>query len=282
MKTLLQVLAGSSDTLSKAGIDASRREAEILLGDFLSMSRTDLYLNFERPLETAEVEEFAKRIARRVEMEPTAYIHGSVSFYDLTLKVNPSVLIPRMETEILVDRIVKDLKTIDLEGKIFLDLCTGSGCIGLAVKSCFPKLHVILSDLSEHSLAVAKENGAAHKLDVEFLQGDLLDPLKGQKVDFIACNPPYVSEAEYCHLSPEVSRFEPKTALIGGETGIEFYVRLEREIPHVLCSPGKVWFEIGNEQGKAVLELFSGGSWKNGACFKDWAGHDRFILVERE
>lgn len=282
MMTLLQMITATSDQLTKAGIDSSRREAEILIGDFLSMSRTELYLNFDRPFEEGEVEELGKRVARRGGMEPAAYIHGSIVFYGLTIKVNPLVLIPRMETEILVDLIVKDLGKMDLEGKTFLDLCTGSGCIGLAIKSRFPAMRVILSDLSEESLAVAKENALHHQLDVEFLQGDLLNPLEGQKVDFIACNPPYVSEIEYDQLSPEVSRFEPKAALIGGKTGLEFYVRLEREIPSFLRSPGKVWFEIGNSQGKAVLDLFSGEFWKNSACLKDWAGHDRFILVERE
>lgn len=282
MITLLEVLVDASDAFAKAGIESSRREAEILLGDFLSMSRTDLYLNFDRPIEYSEMEAFHQRLVRRKGMEPSAYIHGSLQFYGLTLNVNRSVLIPRQETEILVDTIVKDLQKIDLEGKTFLDLCAGSGCIGLAIKRSFPHLHVILSDLSESALAVAKENARSQKLDVTFLQGDLLNPLKGHTIDFIACNPPYISEEEYENLSPEVSGFEPKTALLGGKTGLEFYIRLEKEMPHVLSSSGKVWLEIGCSQGKAVLDLFSAEIWKNVTCHKDWAGHDRFILVEKE
>jgi release factor glutamine methyltransferase len=276
------MLASSSGALAEAGIQAPRREAEILFGDFLAMSRTDLYLNFDRPLEEGEIEELQKRLVRRIEMEPSAYIHGSVQFYNLTLKVNPSVLIPRQETEILVDMIIKDLQKRELEGKTFLDLCTGSGCIGLSIKKALPHLQVILSDISEASLDVAKENASIHQLDVTFLKGDLLHPLKDQKIDFIACNPPYVSESEYELLSPEVSLFEPKLALVGGKTGLEFYIRLEQEMPKILRSFGKVWLEIGNSLKKGVLDLFSKKIWKNVACLEDWAGLDRFILVEKE
>lgn len=282
MKTLLQTLVASTDALKKAGIESCRREAEILMGDFLSMSRTDLYLNFERPFDEAEIKEMEKRLGRRIANEPSAYIQGSVDFYDLTLKVTPAVLIPRQETEILVDRIIKDLKKQDITGKTFLDLCSGSGCIGLSIKYAFPSLNVILSDVSEAALAVARESAEMNNIDVTFLQGDLLEPLQDRKVDFIACNPPYVSEGEFKVLDPEVSLFEPKVALVGGETGLEFYVRLAQEIPNVLNSPGKIWLEIGNSQGKAVLDLFSGKNWKTSACLQDFAGHDRFILVEIE
>lgn len=279
MKTLLEILNLSSDYLNKTGIESPRREAEILLSDYFSMNRTEIYLNFDRPLEEKEIVDLRERVKRRGAKEPSAYIHGSVSFFGLNLSLNPSVLIPRQETEILVDLIVKDLKKKEMKGKTFLDLCCGSGCVGLAIKKHLPELEVILSDISPEAILVAKENALKNQVEVHFLQGDLLEPLKGRKVDFIACNPPYISEEEFTLLSPEVSLFEPKTALVSGSSGLEFYSRLEKEIPKVLEPSGKIWFEIGATQGKAVLDLFSGQNWKNVACLKDWAGHDRFVTV---
>lgn len=282
VKTVAEILKLSTDYLQGQGLESPRKEAEYLLSEFLNMNRLDLYLNFERPLEDDELDRIRARLKRRGKGEPGQYIHGSVHFYELDLMVDSSVLIPRPETEILVDHIVKALKMENLEGKKCLDLCSGSGCIGLSLKNKFSGLSVYLSDLSESALAVAKKNAETNHLVVSFSQGDLFEPLLDQKFDYIICNPPYISLKEYDELSAEVREFEPKLALVGGVSGFEFYERLSEELPGYLNSKGRVWLEIGTGQGQKVLDLFSGPSWAIRKLEKDWAGHDRFILLERE
>ena len=282
MKIVSEILKVSTDYLLKQGLENPRREAEFLLSEFLNMSRLDLYLNFDRPLDQRELDLFRERLKRRGKGEPAQYIHGSLPFYGLNLVVDPSVLIPRPETEILVDHMVNALKSEDLNGKKCLDLCSGSGCIGLSLKSKFPDLSVHLSDISEKALAIAKKNAEMNHLAACFSQGDLFEPLSGQTFDYIVCNPPYISMKEYQELSPEVREFEPRLALVGGDTGYEFYERLSRALPGFLSPKGRVWLEIGTGQGRAILDLFSGSPWKLAKLEKDWAGHDRFILLERE
>ena len=282
MKTVSQILQLSTDYLLGKGLESPRREAEFLLSEFLNMNRLDLYLNFERPLELLELDSFRERLKRRGTGEPGQYIHGSTQFYGLTLFVDSAVLIPRPETEVLVDLIVQELKLENSEGKTCLDLCSGSGCIGLSLKSSFPQLSVNLSDISEKALAVAKKNAEHNQLDVGFFQGDLFLPLNCQKFDYIVCNPPYISLNDYHALSHEVKEFEPKLALLGGDSGYEFYERLSESLLLHLNPKGKVWLEIGTGQGQAVLDLFPESEWAVRRLKKDWAGHDRFILLERE
>lgn len=282
MKTLLEIVKLCEEFLAKQGISSPKREAELLVSGALHISRLDLYVNFERPLTEEELELIRARLKRRGQGEPLPYIEGSLEFYRCNLTVNSSVLIPRQETEVLVDKIVKELKFLDLKGKRFLDLCTGSGCIGLAIKKEFPDLEVILSDISDEALRVAQENAKRNQLQVRLLHGDFFAPLKLERVDFIACNPPYISEEEYLKLSPEVSRFEPTLALKGGDDGLKFYKKLKEELPRHLYPQGKVWLEIGAAQGQAVSALFSGPIWKKVLLEKDWSGHDRFISLEFE
>lgn len=277
VKTILEILTLSTDYLTKQDMESPRREAELLLAEFLGLRRMDLYLDFERPLQDKEVELFRDRLKRRGHGEPGQYIHGSVSFYGLDLRVTPAVLIPRPETEILVDKIVAELASKDMKGKKCLDLCTGSGCIALALKQRFPELEVTAADISEDAVKLAQENAASYSLDVQFVQGDFLTPFHLKKFDYIISNPPYISAVEYHALPHEVRGFEPKQALLAGETGLEFYQKLSNELPLHMNSKGKVWFEIGAAQGPAVLSLFPGARLE-----KDWAGHDRFISLEFE
>lgn len=277
MKTLLEILKLSSDFLAQNGIEESRREAENLFADALGLKRMELYLNFEKPLTDHELRDLRSRLKRRAAKEPAQYIQGSVEFYGCQISINSAVLIPRQETEILADIIAQDLVKQDLKGKSLLDLCTGSGCLGLALKKRFPELETFLSDISEAALSVAKQNGSQNNLQVTFLQGDLLAPLT-QKVDFIVCNPPYIAQSEYEQISPEVRDFEPRQALLAGTTGLEIYQRLQKELPSHLHPQGKVWLEIGASQGAAVCSLFA--DWKV-QLQKDWAGHDRFVILEK-
>lgn len=282
MKTLLEVLNLSTDFLAKEGIESPRREAENLICDALQIKKMQLYLEFDRPVEEKELALLRNYLKRRSKGEPAAYIHGKVEFYGCTLEVNPHVLIPRQETEILVDMIAKELEGQDLQGKKLLDLCSGSGCIGLSLKKKLPELEVVLSDFSSKALETAKKNGSLNQVQVSYIQGDLLAPFKNEKFNYIVCNPPYISQKDYESLSKEVLHFEPKEALLAGSTGLEYYERLNRDLPSHLTPSGRVWLEIGEKQGSSILNLFNQPHWKQKQVIKDWAGKDRFISLEIE
>lgn len=281
-QTLLEILKLSTNYLSARGIQSARRAAEELLSDALGMPRLDLYLNHDRPLTPVELQCCRERLQRRGMGEPGAYIHGSVEFFGCQLHVTSAVLIPRPETELLVDRIVKELKQEPVEDKTLWDLCTGSGCLAIAIKRQLPDLHVVASDLSEQAIEIAKKNARLNEVEIEFRQGDLLAPFQGQQADFVVSNPPYVTEAEYQQLDREVKEFEPRLALVGGKRGTEYYELLAEQLPFYLKSSAKVWFEIGTGQGDALKQLFAKTPWKRQRLDRDWSGHDRFFSLEIE
>lgn len=282
MKPLGEVLAMSAQFLKEKNCARFRRVAEELIGHALQLKRLDLYMQFDRPMVEKELEVLRALLKRAAKGEPVEYITGEVSFYHCAIAVTQDVLIPRPETEILVDLAFKQLKTLSLAGKAAWDLCTGSGCIGIAVKKACPEMAMTLSDISEKALAVASGNAQRNDVQVELALGDLLDPFKGRKADVIFCNPPYVTSKEYLTIDRSVKDFEPQAALVGGEDGLAFYRRLKEELPSLLNPQAKVFFEIGTGQGNALLELFSGPRWKGGRVEKDWAGHDRFFFLEFE
>lgn len=282
MKTILEILTLSSDYLSQKGIHNSKLQAEYLMGDVLNLSRIQLYQQFDRPLTEKELDICRQRLARRVKGEPLQYIHGEVEFYGCKILLNPHVLIPRQETEILVDKVVRQLENVDLKGKKLWDVCCGSGCIGIALKKKFPDLEVTLSDISPDALLVAKENAALNQVDIEFLQGDLLDPFVGRHVDYFICNPPYIAEYEFPSLDREVRDFEPKMALISGSSGLEIFQRLAIELKNVLKPLGRGWFEMGHAQGPAIYDLFIKAGWTFCTVEKDWSSKDRFFFLENE
>lgn len=268
MKTLFEIIQHAEQFLAKRGIERPRREAEEVIADVLGVRRIDLYMQFDHPLSESELSKLRSPILRRAQHEPAAYIAGTVQFAGLTLRVTPDVLIPRPETEILVEKIAETLDQQELEGKVLWDMCCGSGCIGHALKKKFPALTVVLSDLSERALAVARQNGK----DVLFKHGDLFTPFQGETCDFFICNPPYVTEEEYVHLTPEV-KAEPKMALIGG---LSFYKRIATQLPSYMNPGGMAWLEMGSGQGEDIKKIFN----NRGCVEEDWAGHDRFFFLE--
>ncbi|MCC5832313.1 MAG: peptide chain release factor N(5)-glutamine methyltransferase [Chlamydiales bacterium] len=270
MMTLLDVIRRSEAFLKERGIERPRREAEEVIADALGVRRIDLYLRFEHPFTQEELAKLREPVLRRAAREPAAYIARRVSFCDLSIRVTPDVLIPRPETEILVEKIAETLKNRTIEGKTLWDMCCGSGCIGHALKRKFPSLNVVLSDLSEKALAVARQNGEG----VVFKQGDLFAPFEGEKCDFFVCNPPYVTEEEYADLAPEV-KAEPKMALVGG---LSFYKRIADRLFDFLNPRGIAWLEIGSGQGEDIKKIFNG----RGRIENDWAGHTRFFFLERD
>lgn len=280
MKSLLEILKAAQQYLLDKKISFSKREAELLLAHVLSLQRMDLYLQYDRPLTKEEVDEYRRLIKRRGNNEPIAYIIGSVPFFGALIEVSKNVLIPRQETELLVDLIANRLSKIDLSNKVLIDVCTGSGCIAVSLKKRFPSLRVIGIDLSKEALETARKNALLNQVEVEFLEGDGLNPFV-QKADFFVSNPPYVKEEEYEGLEDEVRIFEPKMALVSGHSGIEFYERFEKELPPKLNPGAKIFFEIGCLQGDLVAKVFSNRPiWRNLQIEKDYEDKDRFISLE--
>lgn len=275
MKTLREALGRTKSLLDQVHIPSSRRIAEEVLSNTLHISRMELYLQFDRVVGNLEWRKIMRIIDRHVGGEPVEYLLKSVDFYGNKLEVTPDVLIPRPETEILVEKVCGRVS----EGRL-LDLCTGSGCIGLGIKRAVPSLTVVLSDISEGAIQVARDNARRNRLSVGIACGDLLAPFQGEKFDYVVCNPPYISEAAYSELDTSVSEFEPRLALVGGRSGLEVYERLERELPRCLSPGAKIFFEIGFDQGPALDRIFSASHWHSKSCERDWAGLNRFFFLE--
>ncbi|MBB63818.1 MAG: protein-(glutamine-N5) methyltransferase, release factor-specific [Waddliaceae bacterium] len=280
MRTIGEILQLSKEFLDKKGVSGARLQAEELLADLLACSRMDLYLDFDRPLQNIELDAYRERLKRRSEHEPTQYIRGFVEFYSCRIELSPAVLIPRQETEILLDLVVKRLEKQDLKGKVLWDVCCGSGCIAIALKKRFPDLTVFASDLSLEALEVAKKNADLNGVEVCFRQGDLFEPFSGESCHYFLSNPPYISESDYRCLEPEVSAFEPRGALLSGDTGFEFYERIAFDLKKHLRSGGECFLEMGTGQGEEIKKIFSLSGWQNFRVLQDWSSHDRFFFLE--
>lgn len=207
---------------------------------------------------------------------PHAYIVGAVDFFGSKIKVSKGCLIPRVETELLAEKVTKMIP----ENAVVLDLCCGSGALGLSIKAQRDDVCMTLSDASMDALFMTVENAKRLGLDIGFSYGDFLTPHKGRKFNVIICNPPYVTEEEYASLEESVKAYEPKMALVGKDNGLEFYKRLAKEVDEYLEDGGLICLEIGKDQGKAVLDLFDDQHWKK-TLEQDYSGHDRFIFLEK-
>lgn len=272
MKTLLEVTTLMAGYLEKRGLEGSRRESEWLVSHALGLKRLDIYVFHDRPVTEQELSLIRPLLERRGNREPLQYIMGEVDFLGAQIEVNPSVLIPRPETEDLADRIVKSIK--DPTGKVLWDICTGSGCLGIAIKKKLPELTVIMSDISPQACEMARRNALKNNVDVTVLMGDFLEPFKGLKADYVVSNPPYISHQEFSSLQVEVRDFEPKLALVSGDSGLEFYEKLARELPNYLNKGAKVWLELGPAK---TDELFLKEEWKEVLVENDMGGLPRFL-----
>ncbi len=273
MKTIGEIVRLSVDYVQKKE-GRPRREVEEWIAHILGLQRLDLYLMFDRPVEDGELAAIRLGLPRLAIGEPLAYIIGSAPFYGLDFEVSPDVLIPRPETETLITVAKGFLASQKTPGTIF-DICTGSGCIGLTLKTLFPQWHVVLSDISEQALAIARRNAQKMGADVEILHGNLLEPFSGRKAHVIVANPPYLSTAEWLSLDSSVASFEPRLALDGGAVGTEMYQNLFAAIPSFLLPKGLCVVEIGACQGPAILSLAH--SFASSFLVQDLAGHDRVV-----
>jgi len=276
MQHLGDVLKKASNFLQSKNILEPRLSAEWLLCDVVQMNRMDLYMNFERPLTTLELDTYREYIKRRLVSEPVDYILGFTSFMGLKLEVNPEVLIPRSETEELVEIALKLLKDrSNLEG---LDLCTGSGAIACAIKHFRPDFEMHASDISSKALEIAQKNAKELKLNIIFYESDLFESILN-KYDFIISNPPYIKSDVILTLDADVKNFEPKLALDGGKTGLEIYQKIAQKAASHLKEDGFIFLEIGFDQEREVVEIFEKEGFKNIFSLKDSNQKDRFVIM---
>ncbi len=255
--------------LSAAGVDSPRFDAELLLAAATGLTRAQIVAEPGRLIEPAQARAFADMARRRREREPVAYILGSKPFRSIELKVDPRVLIPRPETEHLVEA------GLGLpEGARVVDVGTGSGAVALALKSERPDLEVLGTDSSAGALSVARANALLLGLDVRLLEGDLLEPV-APPVDAVLSNPPYVAEGDRGRLAPEITRYEPTEALFAGADGLDVYRRL---IPAARAAGARlVALEVGEGQADAVAGLLRDGGYAQTAADRDLAGIERVV-----
>jgi len=273
------VLAWAATDFRERGFDRPRLEAELLLAHALRCSRLELYTGHDRPLIAAELAAFREAISRRRAGEPSAYITGTKGFWSIDLAVGPDVLVPRPETELLVEAF---LERSDAER--VLDLCCGSGCVGLALLRERPGMAVEAVDLSAAACAVARRNAEALGLAQRFsvFEGDLFAPLPaGTRYGAIVSNPPYVADGEIAGLPPEVRR-EPRLALAGGADGLDVIRRILGEAPRWLAPGGYLLIEMDPRQTREAAgtlgpSLFGAA----GEILRDLAGLERGVVFER-
>ena len=261
--------------LAEAGIEEADLDARLLLEHVCHTNRNDLLVHGDRDVDNYQKKEYLQWIEKRSEHIPLQYLTGTQDFMGLTFKVSDKVLIPRQDTEVLVERVLEDLES----GMQILDMCTGSGCILLSLlKLCaYHNVTGVGVDISEDALRVARQN--AEKLDVnaQFLSSDLFEKVEGV-YDIIVSNPPYIRTSVIEELKEEVKLHEPYFALDGKEDGLYFYRRIVQESSKYLKKGGKLYFEIGHDQGEDVSMLMKHAGFTDVIVKKDLAGLDRVVF----
>jgi len=274
VRQLGEVLRLSAGYLSEHGSPTPRLDAELLIGHALGLPRIELYTNFDRPLDEPELAACRALLERRGRREPVAYILGRWGFHGLDLAVDGRVLVPRPETEVLVERCLALLD--GLQAPRFADVGTGSGAIALAVKAARPDASVTATDVSADALAVARANAAALGLEVELVEADLLAGVEG-RFAVVASNPPYIGEGEMAALEPEVAEYEPLLATVAGPAGTEVLERLVAAAPGALEPGGSLVVECGAGQAAAVRGLMAAAGAAETSAEPDLAGIDRVV-----
>lgn len=270
--TLQQALADGITTLETAGISDAKTDAWIFLEQICKIDRNYYYLHLLEEMQPEQYLDYQNALSKRAEHIPLQYIIGEQEFMGYRFKVNSSVLVPRMETELLVLEAEKVLEP----GDEVLDLCTGSGCIAISLAKRIPGLKCDASDISKHAINVAKENAKQNEVTVRFSQGDMFHNIEGT-YDMIISNPPYIPTAELVELMPEVRDFEPQAALDGGEDGYDFYRILVEESRSYLKTGGYLYMETGYNQGKEIAAMMQKAGFEEVAVLPDFQGHDRIV-----
>ncbi|MFP4476939.1 MAG: peptide chain release factor N(5)-glutamine methyltransferase [Desulfatibacillaceae bacterium] len=285
--TVLKVLEWTTGYFERSGVDAPRLAAEVLLAHVLDTTRLDLYLRFDQPLQDSELAEYRAIIKRRAAREPLAYVTGKREFWSLDLGVCPDVLIPRPETEGVVEAAINLLpRAGEADARRVADLGTGSGAILLALATERPGHRYLGVDRCEKALAMANENAARLGLagEVEFVRGDWFSALAGEPpLDLVVSNPPYIRTTDLDGLAPEVRDHEPLTALDGGVDGLDAYRAIIPQAARHLAHDGALVLEIGWDQRDGIAKITDRcGHWRPPEIIPDLAGHDRIAILRRK
>lgn len=278
--TIASLLSAAARTLEAAGVDSPRLNAELMLAEVLGLSRTSLVTESASRVDDDSQTRFLEMLDRRSQREPIQHIIGEAHFFGHVFTVNSDVLVPRPETELLVERAVKFLR--DRRTPRVFDFGTGSGCIPISIAKEVPLSHVWSVDVSEAALSIAKTNAGRNGVTdrVQFLHGDGFDVLDhGQRFDLIVSNPPYIPTSDLEDLQPEVRDHDPKLALDGGEDGLDFYGRLARSSAQWLVPDGKIMIELGYDQSAAVGALFESEMWIVENVLDDYSRIPRILIA---
>jgi release factor glutamine methyltransferase len=277
--TTIKVLTWTREFLEAKGIENARLEAEWLLCAATGLDRIGLYLNFEKPLNDEELASYRAMVGRRAKREPLQHILGTQEFAGLDFEVTPDVLIPRHDTETLLNEALSRMQPVCS----VLDIGTGSGCIAVAIIKQFPNAAVTATDISEAALAVAHRNAGRHTAKIEFVSGSLLEPLSGRRFDLIVSNPPYIPTRDISGLAPEVRDFDPTGALDGGADGLDVYRTLIPSARLHLNAGGWLLLEVGIGQAGDVSALFrAAGGYGQPFMAHDPGGIERVVGAQRE
>ncbi|MBL7024528.1 MAG: peptide chain release factor N(5)-glutamine methyltransferase [Candidatus Marinimicrobia bacterium] len=274
---VLDIIKTSTEFLEKRGVPDARLDAEILLGKVLNKNRLELYLFFDRPMGKDEMDLYREHVRRRGTREPLQHIVGETGFMNLILKTTPAALIPRPETEILVEKTLA--LNVKPEARI-LDIGTGSGCIAIALAQSLENAKVLGIDISKDALALAKENATLNQTQVVFQEVDILQalPRMDGRFDIVVSNPPYIAPDEKDQLQAEVAQFDPAMALFDKSDGLNFYHRFADILPDLLIPGGHFLFEFGGSpQEAAVLNIFMEKGFHDLEIIQDYNGDPRII-----
>ncbi|HEX9974889.1 MAG TPA: peptide chain release factor N(5)-glutamine methyltransferase, partial [bacterium] len=260
---LIEILRMCTDYLAKKGIENARLNAELLVGHVLNLSRVQLYLNFEKSVTAEELEQVRNLLKRRANHEPIQYILEATEFYSLKIKLNRHTLIPRPETEILIDTVLDHCTKFGMKKETIqiLDIGTGSGNIAIALAKNLANSRITAIDIQSEALTIARQNAEYHQLQdrIDFIQQDIFDIKLSfpEKFDVIVSNPPYISREEIDSLQDEIKNFEPYIALDGGSDGLAFYHHLTNLAPSHLAQDGFIAVEIGANQADRIKNIFA-------------------------
>jgi len=276
--TVKELLEWTCNYFKEKNIKEARLEAEILLARVLGKDRVYLYANYDAPVNQDERSIFREFIKRRARKEPLAYITGAKEFMSLEFKVNPNVLIPRPESEIIVEKAIDLFKD---QPCTICDIGTGSGALAISLAYYLPLTQVFATDISPQALATARDNAASLQVEVEFLEGDLLSPFldKEHCFDLIVANLPYISQEEYHTLDSGVKSYEPQIALLAPGDGLDIYRRLLPQAFTLLKEGAYLFIEIGWQQGEKAIQMMS--DFEEIQLIKDLAGYDRVVMARK-
>ncbi len=285
--TIQRLLNWITQYLTEKAIDSPRLSAELLLSCMLSLQRIELYTQFDKPVAKPELDKLHKMVKRAGDGEPVAYLTGRCEFYSLELNISTDCMIPRPETELLVERAIEFLRGRPAR-QFVCDLCTGCGCIAVAIAKNTPDAEIIATDICDAALATAAKNIEKHKIAerIKLLCGDLFEPLLPhldvEKFDLIVCNPPYVSQAEYEKLDKNVRDYEPRQALFAGVDGLDVYRRICEKVENFLKPDAALMLETGYAQGQAVKGLLEQtGGFAEITVEKDLHDNDRIVIAKK-